>query len=272
MSKDDQLSDSRIIPQEKLRRRPRDRKSVYTRPINPLKRYSFLVAVLLVFAGFVYYRMYYSAHYAIALNDEPVVALTTREQSETAVLALKRLYSPYVPEVVKFDQGELTVYPLHHRMRVSSVTQAVEILRKRLTVVMEGEAIFVAGTPRVMVASHLDALRVMELAQDVGARGRSGIPTFKERVVLAPFQQHPEDDGVIPVLTPMQAARELMHPPRPQYYTVERGDSFYSIAMANSLTVNQIRELNPTLDPGALQPGDKVRLPDILAPLTVVMR
>ena len=98
------------------------------------------------------------------------------------------------------------------------------------------------------------------------------MPTFRERVVIDRFRRVIGKDKLIPIMTPEQAAQELTHPPRPQYYTVARGDNFYVIGVRHGLTVQQIKNLNPTLDPAKLQPGDQVRLPDILAPLTIVMR
>jgi LysM repeat protein len=72
-------------------------------------------------------------------------------------------------------------------------------------------------------------------------------------------------------MTAQQAASDLMRPPQPNIATVGRGDSFFSIAISHHITVRQIKALNPTVDPATLQPGDQLRLPDTLAPVTVTI-
>ncbi len=62
-----------------------------------------------------------------------------------------------------------------------------------------------------------------------------------------------------------------MHPPRKQYYSVKEGDSFWSIANAHGVMVSDLDELNPGMS-HLLHVGDQVRLPDQLAPVTVVVR
>ena len=46
----------------------------------------------------------------------------------------------------------------------------------------------------------------------------------------------------------------------PRTYTVESGDTFGSIAESTGLTVEELQELNPDLDPQSLNVGDRVRL------------
>ena len=52
-------------------------------------------------------------------------------------------------------------------------------------------------------------------------------------------------------------------PPRkrvPPTYTIKKGDNLPSIASKTGLTVQQIQELNPELDPYGLQSGQKIKL------------
>ena len=46
----------------------------------------------------------------------------------------------------------------------------------------------------------------------------------------------------------------------PRTYTVESGDTFGSIAESTGLSVEELQELNPDLDPQSLNVGDRVRL------------
>jgi LysM repeat protein len=49
-------------------------------------------------------------------------------------------------------------------------------------------------------------------------------------------------------------------PPSPRYWTVRRGDTFWSIARKSGHAVAQLERLNPRLKPARLQPGDRARL------------
>ena len=44
-------------------------------------------------------------------------------------------------------------------------------------------------------------------------------------------------------------------------YTVQRGDSFWSIAQRNGTTIAAIRQANPGVDPRKIQPGQKLTIP-----------
>jgi LysM repeat protein len=45
-----------------------------------------------------------------------------------------------------------------------------------------------------------------------------------------------------------------------RFYTVERGDTFGSIAAALDTTVDELRVLNPGVDPTSLRVGQKIRV------------
>ncbi len=48
--------------------------------------------------------------------------------------------------------------------------------------------------------------------------------------------------------------------PRRSSYTVKAGDSFSAIAEAQGVDIATLQELNPDVDPRALQPGQKLKL------------
>ena len=52
------------------------------------------------------------------------------------------------------------------------------------------------------------------------------------------------------------------HRARPLHHTyrVRAGDSLSAIAARTGVTVGQLEQLNPTLDPSALRPGQRIRL------------
>jgi LysM repeat protein len=48
--------------------------------------------------------------------------------------------------------------------------------------------------------------------------------------------------------------------PDAQYYEVQTGDTLGAIADKYGTTVDQLRTLNPGVDPAALHPGDRIRV------------
>lgn len=49
-------------------------------------------------------------------------------------------------------------------------------------------------------------------------------------------------------------------PPGPRFYTVRSGDTFASIAQKTDHDMQRLIEINPKVDPAALQPGQRIRL------------
>jgi LysM repeat protein len=49
-------------------------------------------------------------------------------------------------------------------------------------------------------------------------------------------------------------------PPGPMFWTVQPGQSFGSIAAKTRINIVTLEQLNPSVNPASLQPGDRVRL------------
>lgn len=254
-----------------LRRRPRRRRSVYTRPIS--KRFLvvlFVFVIALVGAGAAY-EHYHLAHFAVAVNGKPLVALATRLEAEQAIILAKKAYAPTAPDVVKYKDGDLAVTTLKSVMLSSSPQAAADVINQELQVELVGYAIFVERIPIVLLPSRDAATLTLSLALQRGLGDQRGIPTFKQRVTVDVLHLAKEKIGTVPVLTPEQAAVELVHPPRPQVYSVKLGDSFWSIANANGLLISDLDKLNPGMS-HLLHEGDQIKLPDKPSPVTVVVR
>jgi LysM repeat protein len=48
--------------------------------------------------------------------------------------------------------------------------------------------------------------------------------------------------------------------PAPRYYPIESGDTFSSVALKFNTTVDELRALNPDVDPQALTVGQRIRV------------
>jgi LysM repeat protein len=84
------------------------------------------------------------------------------------------------------------------------------------------------------------------LESDSGEAGTNGPTT--ETVETTPTTTEPEPTTTVP--------RSCQK----QRYTVKSGDTLESIAEKCDVAVDEILELNPSIDPLALNPGDKVRI------------
>jgi hypothetical protein len=254
-----------------LRRRPRRRRHVYAAPSRQVWSLAlWLCLVLAAIAGL--YRFTTTARYAVTLNGATLVVLESRETAEGAILATKRHFAAAAPEAVHFSEGELAVRTVHSLPMFLSTDDAAKRIAPHLTATVAGYAIIVNRKPLVLLGSRDAAEQAISQMLLRYAKGRHGYPTFKDRVVIRAYEQATKGADLIPVMSATQAAQELTHPPRPQYCTVARGDSFYRIAMSHGTTVDEIKRLNPDTNPGALHIGDQVRLPDLLAPITIVMK
>jgi LysM repeat protein len=68
-------------------------------------------------------------------------------------------------------------------------------------------------------------------------------------------------DGAVPTRSPLAAVAV------PDYYTLRKNDTLAGIAERYGLTVDELRALNPGIDPMALAPGTKLRLVESAAPV-----
>ena len=260
-----------------LRRRPRRRKSVYThRPSVGRFLLALLFTGVLIGAGFLAHR-YRPAQVAIVANNEEVATMATREEAEQTIILLQKKYAPSAPEVVKFldadgDVVTLKVRPIKTPAPAMDAAEAMQKLDTRFKAQIVAWGIFVNGRPVVVVPNRDAVGETIAQMMVLGMRGKTGVPTLKYPLHGALYRQDKDKPNLLPVMTPDQAAAELVHPPRPVLYTVQRGDNFWKIATDHGLTLNQIKALNPTVDYTRLQPGDQVHLPDIQAPETIVAR
>ncbi|HOF89505.1 MAG TPA: LysM domain-containing protein [Armatimonadota bacterium] len=254
-----------------LRRRPRRRKAVY-RPSYRKLWATLMTLALLGGGGWLLHLQLTRAHYAVLLEHTPLCVLASEEAASAAVEALKIRHAPNAAEAVQFREGEVRVARAWGLHALVTVEDAVEALDAKLTAVIQGAAIIVNGKPLVLLASHAEAWRAISLMQERAAVGKTGVPTVKERLAIRPYTQAEDAKSPLPVMTAEEAADELGHPPRERYHTVKRGESFYVIARRYGTTVEAIEKLNPTLSSSRLDIGDAVRLPDIPAPITIVMR
>jgi|GEM_PF-2423987 len=259
-----------------IRRRPRSRKSVYTRPVNYSRIIltTIFLAALVAGAYYYVYANYLVAHapYAVSLDGRVLAVLRSRED---AVLALRRYrarYAPKSPGVVAFVEGEPLIRPYGDASDVLALDKAADRLSRQLSPMYDGYAIFVYRKPMALLPTEDDALRAVSLMLERGLKGRQGIPTFKQRVTIDHLRLNLDEGKSILLLPPTEVAAELVRPPLPRVHIVELGDNFWKIATANGITVDDLKALNPGVDYRRLHEGDRIKLPDLPSPVAIVVR
>jgi len=264
-------NDAELTPLE--RRRLRRRQARMRQPTKPARLILALLFVAVLFGiGFAYYATK-TVRYVIVIGEKPLAALPSANAAAQAIQQFRQQFAPDTPRAVVCQEGELSVRALHLRMPIKTVEGAIAVLNAQVAVSLSGYALSVNRRPLVMVATQDDATRVISLMLTRGLAGRAGIPTFKERVTIAPYQYVTgQTHGVIPLLAPDRAAAFLVHPPDKNSWTVRKGDSFWIIATANGISVTELNALNPGFTHRKLHAGDRIALPDTPAPVTVVVR
>ena len=259
-----------------IRRRPRSRTSVYSRPVDyPRIVLSVMfLAALAAGAAYYYYAHYLvvNAPYAVSLNGKILAVLRSREEAVQALALIRKAHAPKSPGVVTFVEGEPDIRPYGKASHIRPLEAAASLIKPHLTPVYDGYGLFVNGQPLALMPSEADAWKTISLMLGRGVAGKRGIPTFKQRVVIDHLRLPIEKGQSVLKLPPAETAVEMVHPPRPRVHVVDLGDTFWVIATANGITVDELKALNPGVNYKTLHKGDRIKLPDEPSPVTVVVR
>jgi len=271
MNEDYQLAVEQSLTRIEMRRRRARRKHLIYRRVVRLCWTLFFLGLLGLSLWWV--RAFLREPFAIIWHRTPIVVLATEVQCEQAILQLKQSFAANTPEVIQFEGGEFTFERMKNGVPVHNVSEAVAVLQALpLRPVMDGYAIVVNGKPLVLLVRKEDAANALALMQQQALSSADGMPTFDQRIVIAHHRQQLGGKGtLLPLLTPSQAVDVLMHPPLPNVDIARHGDSLFTIAIRHQITIQQIKILNPNIDPRKLHPGDSVRLPDIPPPVSVTV-
>ncbi|MBM3501792.1 MAG: LysM peptidoglycan-binding domain-containing protein [Armatimonadetes bacterium] len=145
--------------------------------------------------------------------------------------------------------------------KIQTVREAVELLKPRLDVVVEGWAVQVKGRDIVVLATQERAEETLStLKAKFLAEGETLLEaqTFEVEPTIGRTQAPPED-----LLDDIRTAtnRLLGSSDQPREYVVKAGDTPYSVAQAHGMTLEKLYQLNAGLKQRAsrneIQPGDK---------------
>jgi len=166
------------------------------------------------------------------------------------------------------QQWEVVALPVDDS-EVLSVSEAVERLTPRVTVLVAAYTIQVDGKPTVNLPSEdfasrvLDALKHSYLQEDEKLVEPQ---TFLQDVTIAPVRAEAST-----VVTDIATAREQLSRPTTEAktYTVKPGDYPESIAAHHGMTQTEFYELNPETRGNVIHPGDVVKVAAAVSGITV---
>ena len=212
----------------------------------------------------------------IVVDGKPIVCVPSEQEAKGVLQEVKRK-TGCDPAEIEFKQ-EVRVALAPRNARAVSRHMAVRVVQHALSPVAPRWSIIVDGKPIVAVPDRKTAGDVLEMAKTKFGQMVQNLaeePQFKENVTV-------DVAAIDPALyckTAGQAVKLIFDNKRPvrkdAIYTVEKGDIASSIAARNSLSLDDLESLNPSVDLVHLQIGDKIKIKETQAAkakLTVVVR
>ncbi len=169
-----------------------------------------------------------------------------------------------------FQQWGDDSWPIGDR-EVLSVSEAIELLRPRLSVLVSAAAIEVDGREVVVIATEELAGRVRDEVKRkyVGEDDAPLLepPKFRQDVRIAEVSRPPDA-----ILTDLGTAVERLTKSgtTDKIYVVKTGDWPAKIAHNHGMSLAKLKELNPGVASRILYPGDKLKVSAATVALTVV--
>lgn len=225
------------------------------------------VVVVFLFSTTVYVQSR-STYYHVSLNGRPIGYVTAEETVADAVVLAEEAASkeyhfpvrmaqtPKVEKIVTHDQYDtLPPEALAERLRA-----AATFLTRATALVVDGEEVAVLPS-RAAAESVLEQLkrRYAEQIERSARGGRVDVRKVKirERIQLIERNDVPADQvrDAVEVATMLMGGTE-----KPKVHVVQKGESPWTIASANGITVQELLAANPGIDPERIKPGEELRL------------
>ena len=169
-----------------------------------------------------------------------------------------------------FQQWGDDSWPIDDR-EVLSVSEAIELLRPMLSVLVTAAVIEVDEQEAVVIATEELAKRVLDEVKRKYVSEDEAPPLepqkFRQDVRIAEVSRPPDE-----ILTDLGIAVERLTKSgtTDKIYVVKAGDWPAKIAHNHGMSLSKLKELNPGVASRILYPGDKLRVSAATAPLTVV--
>jgi murein DD-endopeptidase MepM/ murein hydrolase activator NlpD len=230
---------------------------------NPLAKKKIMFAAgfltLVLLAG-IWIHIVNSIAYAVTVNGKQVLICDNKEQAEQAVSKFLETKSEELGMAVTTeDRIEIKEIKVNKKDRI--LTEDIgQLLEQELNILVPGAAFIVNGEEKAVLADKKTAENLLERIKSHYTPVGKGITVvkvqLKENVEIAeknvPVHKILDEEQAFQLLT-VGAEKIVTH-------TVEKGESFWSIAKANNMSVKDLEEANPEYNPDKLQIGDEIKL------------
>lgn len=225
-------------------------------------------AVVIFLFGTTVYVQSQSTYYRVSIDGKPLgyvvgqqtvgeaVALAEQAASEEYGFPVRMAATPEVQQIVTHERYEtLSLEALADRLRA-----AATFLTRATVLVVDGEEVAVLQS-RAAAESVLQQLKD-RYAQQIEGSVKGGRVDVRKVSIREPIH-FIERDGVPAeqVRDAVEVAALLMGgTEKPKVHVVREGESPWTIASANGMTVEELLAANPDVDPDRLKPGQELQL------------
>jgi len=203
----------------------------------------------------------------IAADGQPVTVVESRADAERMLDEIKA-NSGLPSDRVSFSQ-KVTLHNVSSlRNPVQSDSEAMKALSPALQVTTRAAAVVANGELVLALSDQEEAVRTLSLLlKRLSPAGPIASTYFKERIKVEMRDVAP--DKVVE--SAEEAVRKLSEAASPKgEHEVKSGDSAWGIARQYGVSLNRLGHANPGRDLERLRVGDKLKIPGMLAGLTVV--
>jgi hypothetical protein len=198
----------------------------------------------------------------VSLGGRPIVLAATGDDAERIVEQVERELVPDIPEEASYNpEFKITRLPRGDRI-VLPFDEALRQFKRAARIYAPAAALMVNGKMVVTLRSVKDAAECMRRVQRAYGPGRTRV---KERWEV--LETRAESRKRLAV----ERAKEFLVTPREvQTYRVRPGETAWTIARSQGLSMRGLERANPGLDMAALRPGTIIRIGAGSLPITVM--
>ncbi|MGI6685547.1 MAG: peptidoglycan DD-metalloendopeptidase family protein [Bacillota bacterium] len=233
-------------------------KSLFKAKKNLIFVIGFMTLVLL--AG-IWIHNINSIAYAVTVNGKQTLVYENKDQAEQAVKKFLETKSQEIGKTVTTDDKiEVKEIRIAKKDEVLSTGDDIKLLEEKLQMLVPGAALIINGEEKVILPDQKAAENLLEEIKVHYTPTGKGINVvkveLKEDVKIieknVPMDKVTDEESAFHLLT-LGAEKMVTH-------TVEKGESFWSIAKANKMSVKDLEEANPEYNPDKIQIGDEIKL------------
>ena len=228
------------------------------------------LSILLGTVGFWTYPILFPGVWAISVQGQPLVAMRDRRSVQAVVQHVQQSYTSN-PSGASFGKEVRITRANPAQVEITDAQTASEKLDAVWKQHADQAVIYIDGNAAVSLATQEEAARVLEQVKadlSGGLADLSAAPEFKEKVEvrLEPTTEDisADEETAVALLEGKETEEESSH-------VVESGQSAWSIARQHQLSLDELKQLNPSASLHRLRVGQKLTVAGVAEPLVTVV-